>query len=278
VPFLQTSATTLIRFEKQVSVSSQINLRREAVSLAERIVSSQPDVEFFKSPFQHLILNDAFTLELSNLCLQHFPSLSDDCWEFSSIPGIEIKARSTWTSEFDSPEGIVDAIRILNSAPILRAMSERFEIPKLMPDPYFTGGGLNCSSFGGQLDVHVDGNYHDASGMHRRMNAILYLNPSYQSEWGGEFGIYKDDGETLVKTVEPLHNRLVVFESHDKSYHGIPNQIRFPDDEPRRSIILYFYTAKPRPKDVTTVEEPHSALWKSKGFTDKLGNVTRDFT
>lgn len=261
-----------------MGVGSQADLRREAISLAERIVSSRSGTEFFDSPFQHLILDDAFNHKIASLCLQHFPTLSDNHWEFSNIPGVEVKARSTWTSEFDSPDGIVDVIRILNSAPILRAMSERFQIPKLMPDPYFTGGGLNCSSSGGQLDIHVDGNYHDASGMHRRMNALLYLNPNYQSDWGGEFGIFKNDGETLVKTVEPLHNRLVIFESHDKSYHGIPNQIKFPDDEPRRSVILYFYTAEPRPKDVTTIEGPHSALWKSKGFTDKLGNTKRDFT
>lgn len=261
-----------------MAVGSQANLRREANSLAKRIVSDLFDVEFSKSPFQHLVLDDAFSVALSNRCLRNFPSLSDDCWEFTNVPGIEVKARSTWTSEFDCPDGVVDVIRILNSAPILRALSERFEIPKLMPDPYFTGGGLNCSSFGGQLDVHVDGNYHDASGMHRRMNAILYLNPNYLSDWGGELGIYESDGETLVKTVEPLHNRLVIFESHDKSFHGIPNQIKFPSAEPRRSLILYFYTTEPKPKDRTTVQEPHSALWKSKGFLDKLGNVTRNFT
>ena len=259
-------------------MSNQVDLRREAISLAERIVSSRSGAEFFDSPFQYLILDDAFNHKIASLCLQHFPTLSDDCWEFSNIPGVEVKARSTWTSEFDSPDGVVDVIRILNSAPILRAMSERFQIPKLMPDPYFTGGGLNCSSSGGHLDIHVDGNYHDASGMHRRMNALLYLNPNYQSDWGGEFGIYENDGEALVKTVEPVHNRLLIFDSHDKSYHGIPNPVKCPPNEPRKSIILYFYTVEPRPRHVTTIEEPHSALWKSKGFTDKLGNTKRDFT
>lgn len=259
-------------------MSNPIDLRHEAYSLAERVVTSRSGIEFFDSPFQHLVLDGAFNSELANLSLQYFPSLSDECWDHSNIPGIEVKARSTWKSEFDAPEGIVDVIRILNSAPLLRAMSERFGILKLMPDPYFTGGGLNCSSSGGQLDVHVDGNYHDASGMHRRMNALVYLNPNYRTGWGGEFGIYDDDGEILVKTIEPLHNRLIIFDSHDKSYHGIPNDIRFPPNEPRRSIILYFYTVEPRPQDITTIKEPHSALWKSKNFADKHGNKTRDFT
>ena len=61
-------------------------------------------------------------------------------------------------------------------------------IKKIIPDPYFTGGGLNVTTKGGLLDVHVDGNYHDATGLNRRLNAILYLNPNYK----------KDGAENLV--------------------------------------------------------------------------------
>ena len=44
---------------------------------------------------------------------------------------------------------------------------EVLNIDKLIPDPYFTGGGLNATISGGLLDVHVDGNYHDATGLNR---------------------------------------------------------------------------------------------------------------
>ena len=49
-----------------------------------------------------------------------------------------------------------------------------------MPDPYFTGGGLNITERGGLLDVHVDGNYHDASGLNRRLNILIYFNPGWK--------------------------------------------------------------------------------------------------
>ena len=258
--------------------SSQKRLKIEALTLAEKIKSSLENDSFFAVPFQHLVIDGVFSDSLLSSCLENFPAITDPSWEFSQIPGIEIKARTNWQSEFDIPEGIIDAIRVLNSAPVLLAMSERFNIPKLMPDPYFTGGGLNCTPSGGLLDVHVDGNYHDASGLHRRMNALVYLNPNYESAWGGEFGVYDNDGETLVKAIEPLHNRLVIFDSHDRSFHGLPNPINFPPDDPRRSIILYYYTAAPRPSSVVTVEEPHSALWRKKGFTDKHGATTRKYT
>ena len=156
-------------------------------------------------------------------------------------------------------------------------MSELLSIPKLMPDPYFSGGGLNVSQTGGHLDVHVDGNYHDASGMHRRVNLLIYLNPNWEEAWGGEFGIYSEDGSKLVKAIPPLLNRCVIVDTHDKSYHGLPNPIKFPKENTRKSIILYYYTVEKRPTENVVTDKPHSALWRSKGFSDKKGKKIRDF-
>ena len=90
-------------------------------------------------------------------------------------------------------------VRILNSSIFLKALSKVFSIPKIMPDPYFTGGGLNITERGGLLDVHVDGNYHDASGLNRRLNILIYFNPGWKKSWGGEFGIYSNNGKKCLK-------------------------------------------------------------------------------
>ena len=127
------------------------------------------------------------------------------------------------------------------------------------------------------LDVHADGNYHDATGLHRRVNAILYLNPGWQDGWGGEFGLYDNKGEKLIKKIAPLHNRFMAFDTNDFSFHGLPDPLNFPNSHARRSIILYYYTKEPRPSSQISVKQPHSALWKKKGWTDKRGNKTRDF-
>lgn len=95
---------------------------------------------------------------------------------------------------------------------------------------------------------------------------------------GGEFGIYDGAGENCLKKVPPIFNRLVIFDSHDRSYHGLPDPVNFPEDEPRRSILLYYYTKDPRPSGHVVVEEPHSALWKKRNDLDKRGNRTRNFS
>ena len=255
----------------------QNDLKNLATLSVAKIISE--DSNFSELPFKHLYCDNFFSTEFANALLDSFPKLDNsDLWDSSNDPEIEVKMRSKWQSEFDIPDTIVDAIRVLNSSLFLKSVSEKFDIPKLMPDPYFTGGGLNVTVSGGLLDVHVDGNYHDASGLNRRINAILYLNPGWQEGWGGEFGLYDETGDKLIKKIAPIHNRLVIFDTNDKSFHGLPDPLNFPEGHARRSIILYYYTKDERPTDQVTVEQPHSALWKKKGVLDKRGNKTRDFS
>ena len=256
---------------------TQKQLNIEAQQCAQKISNAKLDENYFEFPYKHLVIDNFFSDSLANECLSKFPDIADPSWEHANDADIEVKYRTTWKSEFDVPDGIIDAVRILNCSYFLNAMSERFGIPKIIPDAYFTGGGLNITRTGGLLDVHVDGNYHDATGLNRRLNALVYLNPNWQPGWGGEFGIYDEHGEICLKEVAPLFNRLVIFDSHDKSFHGLPAPLNFPEGELRRSILLYYYTKDPRPDAQIAVAEPHSALWKKRNLNDKRGNKTRDF-
>jgi hypothetical protein len=54
----------------------------------------------------------------------------------------------------------------------------------------------------------------------------------------------------------------VIFETHDKTYHGHPTPLACPVGQSRKSLILYYYTAAPRPDAHVTRREPHRALWR----------------
>jgi Rps23 Pro-64 3,4-dihydroxylase Tpa1-like proline 4-hydroxylase len=256
---------------------NQAELKKIAETCSEKVKTAIKGVSFFDEPFKHLVIDNFFPEEFAKGLLEKFPDTSSSIWERTNDPDIEVKLRTMWKSEFDIPDGIVEAVRILNSSLFLDSMSKLFNIDKIMPDPYYSGGGLNVTVSGGLLDVHVDGNYHDASGLNRRLNALVYLNPEWQKGWGGEFGLYDSTGDNLVKKVAPLYNRLVIFDTNDYSYHGLPDPLNFPDGKVRKSIILYYYTKESRPASQIAVNAPHSALWKKRGLTDKRGNITRDF-
>ena len=256
----------------------QSELKKIAQECAAKVINAADGQSFFETPYKHIVIDNFLPTELAQACSNGFPGIEDPSWEVTNDKDIEIKYRTNWQSEFDIPEGLIDTIRILNSGQILNAMGERMAIPKLIPDPYFTGGGLNISKRGGLLDVHVDGNYHDATGLNRRTNLLIYLNEQWENDWGGEFGLYDKEGKVCLKKVAPLFNRCVIFDSHDYSFHGLPDPINFPENVDRKSIILYYYTLAPRPSSQIATNEPHSALWVKRGLNDKRGNKTRKYT
>ena len=241
-----------------------------------KIMLSVQNGYFYDRPFKHLIVDDFFSPQIADNSLKAFDLSHSKNWDVSDDKDIEIKWRSKWQSEIDVPESILPCVRILNSAPFLKALSKIFKIDGILMDPYFSGGGLNITPKDGLLDVHVDGNFHDLTGMNRRLNAILYLNKNWESSWGGELGLYDKTGENLEKKIEPIFNRLFIFQTNDFSFHGLPDPISFPDNESRKSLILYYYTVSNRTSEEVIVEKPHSALWKKRGLKDKRGNLTRE--
>lgn len=226
-------------------------------------------------PFPHIILDGLFDQPLIDAIHGLFSTLPDDYWQKNNDQGIEVKWRSNWQSEYDIPKPARDVVRFLNSGPMLRALARMTGIPHLIADPYYTGGGLNYIRRGGHLDVHVDGNWHDAMQVHRRLNLILYLNPNWREDWGGQLHFYDSADGDPKKSLTPFSNRLLVFETHDYSFHGHPEPVMCPQDEGRSSIILYYYTSAPKPAEQVAESRPHSALWRSKDWLDKRGQKAR---
>jgi hypothetical protein len=75
------------------------------------------------------------------------------------------------------------------------------------------------------------------------MNVIIYLNEQWQDEWGGFLELWDRKMTAPVKSVAPLFNRCVVFNTDADSFHGHPDPLATPADVKRRSIALYYYTA-----------------------------------
>ena len=252
-------------------------LKKIAEECCNKLDVTHKELEYSNEPFKHFIINNFLPEKLAEDCLKSFPASNDETWQREEDEDIEIKKRSTWKSEFDIPDNVIDVVRIFNSSLFLNPTGRILGIPKLIPDPYFTGGGLNESTRGGLLDVHIDGNYHDASGLNRRVNAILFLNHNWKEKWGGHFCLYDAEGSKCIKKVLPSFNKLLVFDTSDISFHGLPNPIDCPEEISRKSIILYYYSKSERPKGQTELKKPHSALWKKRSLKDKKGNTEREY-
>ena len=105
-------------------MTSQNKLKKYSNNAVKKIKNAKKNINYFTKPYKHLVIDNFFDEKLINQCLQSFPNLSGKKWVYTYDKDIEIKYRSKWTSEFDIPEGIIDAIRILNGADFLKAISE----------------------------------------------------------------------------------------------------------------------------------------------------------
>jgi hypothetical protein len=133
-------------------------------------------------------------------------------------------------------------------------LEETTGIRGLFADPERFGAGLHCIPSGGFLKMHVDFNRHP-KGWHRRVNVLIYLNEDWDDAWNGSLQLGLGEA---AKRIAPIGGRCVIFETNDRSWHGHPEPLACPEDVQRRSLALYYYTAKP-PKG-----EAHSTIYRKR--------------
>ena len=235
--------------------SRAIFWRQNVLSALDSQSDGLREVFATNSPFPHVVVDNLFPPQLISDLVSEFPTPSDQSWDRSVVEGIQVKLRSNWTTEDDISPITAEVVNFFNSGSFMKSLSTITGVQKLISDPYFTGGGRNCILPGGVLDVHADGNWHDAMGVHRRLNAILYLNENWKEEWGGNLELWDKDHTKLEVSVEPLFNRAVIFTISEDSLHGHPVPLSTPENVSRNSIALYYFT------EVNPSDNEHSVVF-----------------
>lgn len=157
----------------------------------------------------------------------------------------------------------------LNSRPFLVFLEELTCIQGLIPDPYFSGGGVHVVANGGHLDIHADFNHHGKLNLERRINVLIYINKDWREEWGGSFEVWNKSMTEQVAKFAPLFNRMCCFNIGSDTFHGNPDPVNHTDGEPRMSLALYHYTAT-----WDHARKAHSTLFKPRpGAADEKDRV-----
>jgi hypothetical protein len=148
-----------------------------------------------------------------------------------------------------------DLDNLISSADFSKFMVEISGIEDLIYDPTYYGGGTHNNLSGQGMDPHVDFNYLDIPNvgeMHRRINAIVYLNEEWQEDWGGALDLHENPWDPVndkVIRILPKKNRLVLFETNEFSWHGfLPVTPQLPSGISRKSFALYMYSNE-RPRE-----------------------------
>ncbi|MEP4335361.1 MAG: 2OG-Fe(II) oxygenase, partial [Roseobacter sp.] len=204
------------------------------------------------APFPNIAIDDFLPAEILEQCLEEFPSDLDP--DSKSFDRSQERFKSSFNPDHLSPK-TRSFFYSMNSRPFIRFLENLTGIKGLIPDPYFLGGGFHEIRQGGHLDVHADFNHHKMMDLERRINILIYLNKDWEEEYGGQIELWDNPMTHCEKSLVPLFNRCVIFNTTSNSNHGNPKPIDHPNGIPRRSIALYYYTATwtGEKKDHTTI-------------------------
>ena len=212
------------------------------------------------TPFPHILIDDFLDPGFAREVLRSWPSYEEAARigrEFRSI-NEQNKIQVTDSRQFPPP---LKELKTALAAPeFLAAASHVFDIPDLVADDQLVGGGLHQTGPRGRLDVHVDFNFLEDRGLHRRLNILLYFNPEWLPAWGGDLELWNSDVSEKVHSFEPIFNRCVIFETSEISYHGVA-EVTCPENIVRRSFAGYYYTdTAPESWD----GESHTTIFKAR--------------
>ncbi len=213
-------------------------------------------------PFPNIYFENFFNPEVLDILLDEFPDLeSKDDIRFHT-PN-EIKLASKGERRFGPMAKAFT--HFLNSEPFLMFLQELTGLEeKLMPDPYFEGGGFHQTKPGGFLKIHADFNKHRETGLDRRLNILVYLNKDWKDEYGGHFELWDREMSRCVKKILPAFNTMALFTTDDYSYHGLPNPLTCPPDRSRKSLALYYYTNGRPAHEINPGLEDHTTLFRAR--------------
>lgn len=195
-------------------------------------------------PFPHIALEDLLESEAAKAAMHAFPKVKDQGW----IHYVHVNEKKHGLNKMDRlPPYLRSVIQELNSDQFVKWLERLTGIEGLRADDMLEGGGLHQSQRGGFLNIHADFTVHPHKpNWKRRVNVLVYLNEGWDPAWGGDLELWERDMSRCAQRIAPLFNRCVIFNTDDDSYHGLPDPIRCPENETRKSIALYYFTVEER--------------------------------
>ena len=191
------------------------------------------------SPFPHVVLKDCWNPIWLASCKRDMATFQS--WDGEKDFFGSRKKRYCGNIEM-LPASVARIIHEASSPAFLEWLIALTGEKALLPDPYLEGGGVHQITTGGFLKVHADFNWNERLQLYRRLNLLLYLNPNWESHWGGALELWKTDMSAYEATVLPQANTMVIFTTDDRSFHGHPHPLACPIEITRDSIALYYYS------------------------------------
>ena len=229
-------------------------------------------------PFPHIVVDNFLPPSLLNGVIDDFRNYNNWGWDNSNYSKDHQvkKFFSPWNNDGDTtvPINTKLILNYFNSPDVINMLEELTGIKGLIADPTLLNGGMHKIDSGGKLSIHTDSRKHTITGNYRRINLLIYLNKDWNKEWGGSLQLWDKDMTTMVQDIQPLFNRVVIFNTGADTYHGHPHPLNTPNSMSRISLALYYYTKENPDTEENSVT---SAVWKDAPVEIKKDGPTMCF-
>ena len=191
------------------------------------------------APCAHLVVDRWFDPNLLELVREEFDLYPAEQWRVYQTA--RERTRRSLAGGRLGPASML-YFGIVNSAPFLDLISAISGVEHPIADPTLFGGGLHETRRGGRFGIHRDFDRHLQTGLENRMVFITYLNRGWQPAWGGALELWDRDSKACVTKVEPEFGHSILMCHGPDNFHGHPDPLNTPEDQPRRSVATYYYT------------------------------------
>ena len=211
-------------------------------------------------PFGHVVIDQFLEEHLAREIEQALPSYQQALHVGTSFKTVNETRKVQIEDSRQYAPPVLALHDFLNGSDFRKSLGYICGIEDLLSDPKSNGGGIHQTGPGGRLDVHVDFNYLPELKAFRRLNLLLYLNSDWDETWGGHIELWDPDVKVCHRSVAPLLNRCLIFETNNISYHGV-TRVECPPGHVRKSYSTYYYSNSP-PADFT--DDFHGTVFKAR--------------
>jgi hypothetical protein len=200
------------------------------------------DFQYDTEPFPHVVIDNF--LKEENICtlLSEMDELTIDKSYYYGNESIE-KYKYAFKNGLN--RSLVELFEELNSNEFINILEKKFNVYNIIRNNLeLNGAGIHKVLNDGFLCMHTDfeGYKDEKYGLlDRRLNLLLYMNPNWKKNFGGELCLYDKSLEKITKEIMPVLNRCVIFITPG-NIHGHPHVLNIPQNMCRQSITTYYYT------------------------------------
>lgn len=196
-------------------------------------------------PFPHVMIEEFLDRDFALEVARAVPPYSESqAYGANPFETVNEHRKVQFTDREQMAPPIQELIDELYSEDFRKKLGEITGVDGLLADERLLGGGIQQTASGGFLDVHLDFNYLPDVELFRRCNLLVYLNPEWEEEWGGDLELWNEDVTERHGTVPPKLNHCVIFETSTFSWHGV-TRVRSPEHITRKHLLLNYYAPQP---------------------------------